>query len=174
MAKLKLTPQLMSSGFTQSGWEVFGSTNGFGGSLSDSNITSNTSSISRGNRLVLFKGAFPTEAELRSAVTLTVQNAFFRNADRLLNLDYTNLFNGFSDGAVNFKESPFNVAMNSGVATWFALLAWNSSTSYCNVFGDVSDLEGNGMIKLPNVNIVVGDRYNMKPLKLVFPLEFEY
>lgn len=173
MAKIKMTAQYITASLTETNVELLGGTRGFGGSSADDGIGLNI--ITRGNRLVLYRGVPPTLDELKlPAFSVNSSNGMPRASDRLIVFNYGGQYNGYSDGAFHFKETIFHTAQSSGQATWFAMLAWNGSTTLCVIVGDVSDLNGDGMIKLADTNIVSGDRYLMKGIKLRFPMEFEY
>lgn len=168
MAAIKITKDAWQKNLVNQ----FGASYGIGGSGTD--FGGNTPS--QANRLVLYKGVPPTNAELSTGNSLTFAgNSALRYTDALLIVEMTNLFNGFVDNSINFKETPFYAAKASGVATWFAMFAFNSTLSYYSaLIGDVSDLNGSGFIKLPSTNIVANTRYSIKPLKLILPHEFNY
>ena len=173
MAQIKFTSLYLKNSLLAISNEIFGGNYGFGGITGDDGISSPTPYNC--NRLVLYKGVPPVEA-LMANVSLSPNRdtGIFRSTDLLLSVDYRNLFEGLIDGAFSFKESPFFIASASGTATWAALYAWTSSSRSCAVYLDVSDLNGNGLLKLPSAEIVSGDRYSIKPMKLVFPNEFSY
>jgi hypothetical protein len=173
MAKIKMTKELILNSFMSTSTETFGGGIGFGGSTKDGGIQYD--SISRFNRLILCGGVPPTPAEHRAA-TPPIQGSSnqFRRSDQLVWIDYSSLYSGYADGAFTFKESPYGTAHRGGIATWFQLLAFQGSENYCYAIGDVSDLAGSGVIKLPNTNIALNDRVSIKPLRLVMPFEYDY
>lgn len=151
----------------------FGGSFGIGGTLGDYGGTS----PNQANRLALYKGVPPTNAEFGVSNSKTFgPTSPIRTSDILLIVEMTNMFAGFVDNTINFKETPFFAASGSGLATWFAMFAFNSTGTqyYSALIGDVSDLNGSGFIKLPNANIVANTRYSMKPMKLILPHEFNY
>lgn len=176
MAKLKLSRQLIDDAFrspNNASLASFGQDRGFGGSVPDSSPVHYTN-LTSGNRLTIFKGLPPTANDLRTSAFQQTQYNSTRPDDRLITFDYANLYSGYVGDAFTFKETPFATVFAAGTATWFAMMAWYSGDAQCFIVGDVSDLNGDGFIKLPKTNLIVGERYNIKPLKLILPFEYEY
>jgi hypothetical protein len=112
--------------------------------------------------LNVYSGTQPTTASIAKAF---VQDAY---VDNLL-LAYALTDSSFVTDAENYRSVicsniPFPaVALNTNVATWFALF-WN--TTYA-IVGSVSDAQGDGSLQLSTLNIVSGASYPVNILAFV-------
>jgi hypothetical protein len=119
--------------------------------------------------LYLMKGAMPTVEWMKganSASNFTSTTSGNRGSDLLCTLLYAT--GVVSNNTVTFPQTVYATAAASGEATWFA--SYNSNSRV--FFGDISLLDGNGMLKMPTTNIVAGGSYRVMQIQLSLPYEY--
>lgn len=117
----------------------------------------------------LYQGSVVTKTEIASASTI--------GSFRLSDLLYTTRLPSQSKPAYGLAggNSAYVKADASGTATWFMLCGVNEAGAiYGAVAGDVSDVSGNGQLKLLAVDIHQGWMYRVPNLSAIFPYSFAY
>ena len=156
---------------------IFGSNYGtssnmvFGCNIADGSVTS----TSRRNRLEIFKGTVPTPEQIKNAASGLNLN---RAADSLIIINGLDLIPtaNIVKNTIKIAQSTFANANATGTATWFMMwsgISGSSATinSTCLV-GDISDLSGNGALRIQNVNIVAGTPYSLHAMAITIPHSF--
>lgn len=115
--------------------------------------------------MYLMKGVIPDLAQMKFTNTA----AYFtgnRGNDLLCTLAYAT--GVVLNNTVTFPQTVYSTAVASGEATWFAM--YNSNARI--IFGDISLLDGNGMLKMPSTTIVAGGSYRVMQIQLSLPYEY--
>lgn len=161
MARIQFTRSVVLTTFNN-GTNSFSKTSGLGGSTWPAST----------NRLTIFKGPIPTTAELRALNAGWV----LRAADVLVDFSAYNLVDVIEGFKIKLKSTVYTPATGSGVATWFAFVGGTSGSyrSSAIAIGTVSDMSGNGELKISDVNIVAGNSYITKPMEINLPYKFDF
>lgn len=79
-------------------------------------------------------------------------------------------------GVLAITDTGFIAATTAGQATWFIALVTNSSQGSDGALftGSISDLAGDGDLRVPNTNIVLGQQYRTGRMELTLPYEFNF
>ena len=108
--------------------------------------------------LKLYGGEMPSKETLTNWTAANLPTNFLVSISGSATAPSSLLLGGFNNPA----------AVNSGTATWFSLQLVTGL-----IFGDISDLSGNGMLKLDDPYISAGVKYGMQNFTLVFPSNYE-
>ena len=143
----------------------------FGCNIADGSITD----TGRRNRLEIFKGPVPTPEQIKNAASGL---HMYRSSDSLIVINGMNLIPNanIANNTIKISQSTFSTANVTGTATWFMM--WSGITgsavttnSTCMV-GDISDLAGNGALRIQDVNIVAGKSYSLHAMTITIPNTF--
>ena len=113
----------------------------------------------------------------RSTCTLRLYGGDMPSKETLTNWTSANLPANFLVSILGIATAPSGIvlgdftnvaAVNSGTATWFSLQLVTGM-----IFGDISDLNGDGMLKLDDPYITTGVKYGMQNFTLNFPMNYE-
>ncbi len=124
-------------------------------------------------RFYIMKGTIPTQGELDAA------GANFRSADRLVFLNSSTIGDSLTTVSGNVITLTYHEASATATATatWFY---WDgdtnesASTPLSRVVGSISDLNGNGDLKMTDINIIGGNVYGIGPVTLTLPQSYTY
>lgn len=122
-------------------------------------------------QVIIFKGAMPSISEIASNPRTYYTST--RLQDQLLNYSYSGITKTAPTLNSNkLSDIPEVAATQSGTATWCAILGYPTLTFA--MVGDISTLDGDGFLKIPDVNILVGTAYKVIGLTVTLPLEYSY
>lgn len=124
------------------------------------------------NRLIVYKGVIPTQAELLAFPQASVP----RLTDILINYSAINLFEAFENFKIKIKSTAYTAATASGEATWFAFVQGDTGSDRARsiAMGTVSGLGGAGELKISDTNIISGNSYIVKPMEIILPYKFDF
>ncbi len=148
--------------------------NSFNSGLVSSGIASTNNGFKdSGTRFYIMKGTIPTQGQLNAA------GSNFRSADRLVFLNAGTVGDTLTtvSGSVITLTYHEASAIATATATWFY---WDGDASQpatqalSRVVGTISDLNGNGDLKMTDINIVSGNIYGIGPVTLTLPQSYTY
>lgn len=118
--------------------------------------------------LYIMKGAFPTDAQIKTANYAFVNST--RGTDSLISYPLSGKVT-YTVAAQKFTitQLPYTTAVRSGDATWFALI--NSANTDFVIIGDITNTAGTGVLRMDNVSIVSGTKYKLNQMVLTMPSE---
>lgn len=151
-----LLTNVLSALFNPSGGSVFGTGN-------------TTPTILR-----VYKGTPP----LASDVTAMTQAYLTgRASDLLIEFNMKGLYDSVTNNTARLKNTDYSTAAASGDATWFVLYT-NTGTTNSSlqkaIVGSVTDMNGNGDLKLLSISMVSGQQYRVQALNFAIPFQFTY